>query len=331
MSHVAFATCDNLSLECKVHTSSSASRPLLITLSQRHGCKIHSSSRQVRPLRGHGNRSQVQSNLAIFWSIWLQCLRSFSVAPIALPTPSLSLHILLAPYTYETRKEILIALSLLKGVQFSISLPPFLTLWSSILSQILSRSALLATHDCINAVVRRWIGRQARLAFFNHLSGCGSGGGMDRFSCCLRLSLWWRGSRDPGSISNGCRCHYRCSRNVLWRRACIDAMTRAGDISMSFGQGIRMHWSTELLPPICGRLIAFRSPSPSLRVTIFPLLNLSPDPAHRSPSFPFAIREDAGVVRSTRLAWGLCGCVACIGHRTSKRYRLLEAASGLRR
>jgi hypothetical protein len=29
MSHVAFATCDNLSLECKVHTSSSASRPLL--------------------------------------------------------------------------------------------------------------------------------------------------------------------------------------------------------------------------------------------------------------------------------------------------------------
>jgi len=100
---------------------------------------------------------------------------------------------------------------------------------------------------------------------------------------------------------------------------------------MSFVEGINVHWSAKVLPSIGGRLVAFRSSSPSLRVTFFSLLKLASDPAHWSPSLPFAIGKHTGIVRSTMLARGLRGRVIVIGHRTSKRYRLLEAASRLRR
>ena len=143
MSHVAFATCDNRSLNGTVHTISSASRSHL-TLSQRHGCKIRSSSPQVRPRDpcvGMESRSRVQTWRFSGLYGW-QCLRSLPVARSFNSLP-LSTHPFGSLYIRNEKRDI-------NSIVFAQRCPvfhfpaPFLTLRSSILSQILSQSALLA-------------------------------------------------------------------------------------------------------------------------------------------------------------------------------------------
>jgi hypothetical protein len=200
-------------------------------------------------------------------------------------------------------------------------------------SQTSSPVYLLATHDGVDTIVRCRIRRGVGLMYTNRLGGRWNGRSLSRLSYCLCLHLRWHWNWVAGSMCNGCWCHCCCSGHILWRCTGISAgpSTGASDISVSFVERIHVHWSTELLPSVGRRLVAFRSPSPSLRITVFSLLNLPPDPAHRTSSLPFTVGEDTGIVRSAVLGWSLGGRVGCVGCRTSKRYRLLEAASGLRR